>query len=185
MCPVIVCADSGITSPSFYNFRATGLYLSGSLTDVLPYNPICAVMNIRKWIREIDELQDCKVTVPIIADENKEILKNYGCTKERPPFSKLEVCSNGMFMVDTDKIVRLALRYSPSIGRNFYEMLRSFDALQLSTYHKVVTPVNWCVGQDVFVEPSVDNDTASAMLPKGYVEIKPWFRLTPAPDTGV
>jgi len=140
------------------------------------------VMNIRKWIRDIEELQDCKVTLPIIGDDLKDIIKSYGCTKSLPPYYNLDIFSCGMFLIDTDKIIRTATRYSPSIGRNFYEALRSFDALQLATYHKVVCPVNWCVGQDVFVDPNVDNDTASAMLPKGFVEIKPWFRLTPAPD---
>ena len=61
-------------------------------------------------------------------------------------------------------------------------MLRSYDALQLTTYQKVVCPSNWCLGQDVFVDPSIPNDEANRMLPKGYVEIKPWFRLTPAPE---
>ena len=68
------------------------------------------------------------------------------------------------------------------IGRNFYEILRAFDALQLTTYHKVVTPVNWCVGQDVFVSNTIDNEVASAVLQKGFVEIKPWFRLTGVPE---
>ena len=68
------------------------------------------------------------------------------------------------------------------IGRNFYEIIRSFDALQLTTYHKVIAPSNWCEGQDVFVSNTIDNTKATQMLPKGFVEIRPWFRLTGAPD---
>lgn len=145
---------------------------------------VCAdsVTNIRKWIRDIEELQDCKVNIPIVSDPEMSVLKKYGVTKSLPPFYNLEIYSTGAFLIDTDKIIRLSMKYSPSIGKNFYELLRSYDALQLATYQKVVCPSNWCIGQDVFVDTSIANDEATRMLPKGFVEIKPWFRLTPAPD---
>ena len=69
-----------------------------------------------------------------------------------------------------------------SIGRNFYEILRAFDALQLVTYHKVVCPANWGSGQDVMVNNDLSNEEAGKILTKGFVTIKPWFRLTPCPE---
>lgn len=69
------------------------------------------------------------------------------------------------------------------LGRNIYEIIRLYDALQLATYHQVVCPVNWSLGQDCIVNPSVSDRQANQMLPKGFVAIKPWFRLTPSPDS--
>ena len=123
-----------------------------------------------------------------------------------PPYGEPQVLSTGVFLIDIDKRIRVSMRYSPNVGtcaalltiivttsslffwrcyaagRNFYEMIRAFDALQLATYHKVVCPANWGAGQDVLVSNDVSSEAATAALPKGFVAIKPWFRLTPCPD---
>ena len=113
------------------------------------------------------------------------------------------VMSHGVFLVDIDKRVRSTMKYglttgtlpvdpsSPYIsrcncpdmsGRNFYEMIRLYDATQLATYYSVVVPANWSNGQDVIVNNAVSDEEADKTITKGYVAIKPWFRLTPAPD---
>jgi alkyl hydroperoxide reductase subunit AhpC len=89
------------------------------------------------------------------------------------------VTANGMFLVDIDKRIRAAFKYSPSTGRNLYEILRLYDALHLVTHHRVVCPVNWAHGQEVVLHPSVRADEAAQFR---YAEIKPWFRLTSAPE---
>lgn len=110
-------------------------------------------------------------------------IMQYGCTKTLPPLYNTEVTSHGTFLVDVDKVVRLSMHYSPSIGRNIYEILRAFDALQLATHHKVICPSNWSQGQELFVHNAVPSDQAGALFPKGFVEIKPWFRVTPVPES--
>jgi len=81
---------------------------------------IYIVTNIRKWIRDIEELQDCKVNIPIVSDPEMSVLIKYGVTKSLPPFYNLEVYSTGAFLIDTDKIIRLSMKYSPSIGKVVY-----------------------------------------------------------------
>lgn len=119
-----------------------------------------------------------------------------GCAKISPITEELVTMSNSVFIIDIDKRVRSILKYSSliglfcsfmvidySIGRNFYEIIRQYDALQMVTYHSVVCPANWSLGQDCFVNPDISDKQANNMLPKGFVAIKPWFRLTPAPDS--
>jgi len=79
-------------------------------------------------------------------------------------------------------VLTLFLQYPSSTGRNFYEIIRTIDAIQLTLFHKVATPVNWMQGEDVFVKNDVSANQAIAMFPKGFVEIKEWFRITPQPD---
>eukprot|EP01041_Mallomonas_annulata_P002612 gene2612-5105_t len=143
------------------------------------------VSNYRRWIKEIEELQAVKVTIPLISNPDLSLLEKYGCARPTPPHGNLQILSTGIFLIDIDKRIRVAMRYSPSVGRNFYEIIRAFDALQLVTYHKVSCPSNWGSGQDVFVHNDIDSEEATKILPKGFVAIKPWFRLTPCPDASL
>lgn len=90
-----------------------------------------------------------------------------------------QVVSNGLFLIDIDKRFRASMRYSTAVGRNFYEIVRLYDALQLVTNHRVVTPANWCSGQEVMVNPQADE---AELQNYRYAAIKPWFKLTNAPD---
>jgi thioredoxin-dependent peroxiredoxin len=106
-----------------------------------------------------------------------------GCAKVSPITEDYVTTSSAIFVIDIDKRIRTIIKYSPLIGRNFYEVIRQYDALQLATYHSVVCPANWSLGQDCFVNPDIPDKRANAILPKGFVPIRPWFRLTPAPDS--
>lgn len=141
-----------------------------------------AVSSYRRWIKDIEELQGVKVNIPLIADTDCSLLKQYGCARPTPPSGLFQVTCNCILLVDIAKRVRVSMRYTPTVGRNFYEVIRAFDALQLVTYHKVVSPANWGSGQDVMVHNDISSEDAAKTLPKGFITIKPWFRLTPCPD---
>ncbi|CAN0248230.1 unnamed protein product, partial [Phaeothamnion confervicola] len=87
-----------------------------------------------------------------------------------------------LLVADIDKRVRLVSHYPATVGQNYYEVLRAIDAIQLATFHQVSVPANWKEGEDVFVAPSVPAAEAPRMFPKGLMDIKPWFRVTPQPD---
>ena len=87
-----------------------------------------------------------------------------------------------VFVIGTDKKVKLIITYPASTGRNFDELLRVIDSLQLTAYHKVATPANWNNGEDVVISPSITNEEIPAMFPKGHKEIKPYLRMTPQPN---
>ena len=101
---VILCADSGYTC-----------CILSRCFIILSW--LLLVVNIRKWIREIEEVQNCKVVVPILSDENKDTIAKYGCTKSLPPFYDVEIYSNGLFLIDIDKIIRLGMKYSVTVGK--------------------------------------------------------------------
>lgn len=137
-----------------------------------------SVANYRKWIKDIDELQSTRVTMPILSDPDCKVLSQWGCARIAPD-GHANVVANGIFLIDIDKRIRSSFRYSPSTGRNLYEILRVFDALQLVTHHRVVCPVNWASGQEVIIHPEVRADEAAQFR---FAEIKPWFRLTSPPE---
>ena len=85
-------------------------------------------------------------------------------------------------IISPDKKVKLTLTYPPSTGRNFEEILRVIDSLQLTAYHKVATPANWKHGEEVVISPAVSNEDAKGLFPKGYKEVKPYLRMTPQPN---
>lgn len=132
----------------------------------------------REWIKDIDETQNANVRYPIIADVDKKVSTLYGMIH---PNTDANLTVRSVFMIDPDRKVKLMLTYPPSTGRNFPELLRALDSLQLTAYHKVATPADWKNGEDVVVSPSISTEDAKKMFPKGVKEIKPYLRITPQP----
>jgi alkyl hydroperoxide reductase subunit AhpC len=131
-----------------------------------------------EWIKDINEVQDTVVNFPIIADEDKKVSKLYDMIH---PNADTNLTVRSVFIIAPDKSVKLTLTYPASTGRNFYELLRVVDSLQLTAYHKVATPANWEHGQDVVVSPAISTPDAKEMFKKGVTEIKPYLRMTPDP----
>lgn len=131
-----------------------------------------------EWIKDINEVQNTTVNFPIIADEDKKVSTLYDMIHPKAD-SNLTVRS--VFIIAPDKTVKLILTYPASTGRNFYELLRVIDSLQLTAYHKVATPANWEHGNDVVVSPAIPTKEARELFAKGVKEIKPYLRMTPDP----
>lgn len=131
------------------------------------------------WIKDINETQNTVVNFPIIADEDHKVAELYDMIHPNAD-SKLTVRS--VFIIDPSKKVKLTLTYPASTGRNFDELLRVIDSLQLTAYHKVATPANWNQGDDCVIVPAVKNEEIADLFPKGHKEVKPYLRLTPQPN---
>lgn len=131
------------------------------------------------WINDINETQNTVVNFPIIADENKEVSILYDMIHPNAD-DKLTVRS--VFIIGPDKKIKLMITYPASTGRNFNEILRVIDSLQLTAYHKVATPANWVNGEDCVIVPAVSDEEAEKTFPKGFNKIKPYLRLTPQPN---
>ena len=131
-----------------------------------------------EWIKDINEIQNTTVNFPIIADEDKKVSDLYDMIH---PNADNNLTVRSVFIIAPDKTVKLTLTYPASTGRNFYELLRVIDSLQLTAYHKVATPANWEHGQDVVVSPSIPTNEAREMFTKGVEEIRPYLRMTPDP----
>jgi len=133
----------------------------------------------RNWVNDINETQHVTMNFPIIADENRNVATLYDMIHPNAD-SKLTVRS--VFVIDPDKKVKLTITYPAATGRNFDELLRVIDSLQLTAYHKVATPANWVHGEDCVIVPSVSNEEIAALFPKGHTEVKPYLRMTPQPN---
>lgn len=131
------------------------------------------------WIKDINETQHTTVNFPIIADEDGKIADLYDMIHPNEN-SKLTVRS--VFIIDPDKVIKLIITYPASTGRNFEELLRVIDSLQLTAYHKVATPANWKHGEDVVVSPAISTEDARNIFKKGVTEVKPYLRMTPQPN---
>jgi alkyl hydroperoxide reductase subunit AhpC len=131
-----------------------------------------------EWIKDINEVQQTVVNFPIIADEDKSVSNLYDMIH---PKADNNLTVRSVFIIAPDKTVKLILTYPASTGRNFYELLRVIDSLQLTAYHKVATPANWDKGQDVVVSPAIPTAEAKELFEKGVEEIKPYLRMTPDP----
>ncbi|MDT0552746.1 peroxiredoxin [Urechidicola vernalis] len=131
------------------------------------------------WIKDINETQNTTVNFPIIADEDRKVSELYDMIHPNAD-SKLTVRS--VFIIGDDKKVKLTITYPASTGRNFDELLRVIDSLQLTAYHKVATPANWNPGEDVVVSPAIPTDKAKEIFTKGVKEVKPYLRMTPQPN---
>lgn len=131
------------------------------------------------WINDINETQDVEVTFPIVADENRSIAEAYDMIH---PNASVNATVRSLFIIDPDKKIRLIITYPASTGRNFQEILRVIDSLQLTTYHSVATPADWKDGEDVVVLPSIKTEDIPAKFPKGHKVVKPYLRLTPQPN---
>ena len=131
------------------------------------------------WVDDINETQNTTVNFPIIADEDRKVATLYDMIH---PNSDDKLTVRSVFVIDPDKKVKLTITYPASTGRNFDELLRVIDSLQLTAYHKVATPANWNIGDDCVIVPSVLDEDIPALFPKGYIEVKPYLRLTPQPN---
>ena len=131
------------------------------------------------WINDINETQNTTINYPIIADADKTVANRYGMIH---PNANAKVTVRTVFMVDPHKKLRLTLTYPPSTGRNFNELLRVLDSLQLTDNYSVATPANWEDGEAVVVAPSIPTEMAEQKFPKGVTEIKPYLRMTPQPN---
>ena len=131
------------------------------------------------WIKDINETQNTTVNFPIIADEDKKVADLYDMIHPNA-LSNLTVRS--VFIIAPDKTIKLMITYPASTGRNFDELLRVIDSLQLTAYHKVATPANWQNGDDCVVVPGVKTEDIPKIFPKGFKEVKPYLRLTPQPN---
>jgi len=147
-----------------------------------------AVDNHKKWSQDIKETQGHAPNFPMIGDPTLAISKLWGMlpaetkgtSEGRTPADNHTV--RNVFVIGPDKKVKLILVYPMTTGRNFDEVLRVIDSLQLTAKHKVATPVNWKPGEDVIIMPSVSDDDAKGKFPKGWKAIKPYLRLTPQPN---
>ncbi|MEM7550923.1 MAG: peroxiredoxin [Bacteroidota bacterium] len=131
------------------------------------------------WIKDINETQSTTVNFPIIADEDKKVSDLYDMIH---PNADNTLTVRSVFIIDPDKKVKLILVYPASTGRNFDEIIRVIDSLQLTAYHKVATPANWNNGEDCVIIPAVANEEIPELFPKGHTEVKPYLRTTPQPN---
>lgn len=132
------------------------------------------------WISDINETQNTAVNFPILADKDRKISALYGFIH---PNASETLTVRSLLIIDPNKKVRLIITYPASTGRNFNEILRVVDSLQLTDSHKVATPANWQHGDDVVIVPSLkDEDEIRQRFPKGYTAVKPYLRLTPQPE---
>lgn len=131
------------------------------------------------WVNDINETQSCTVNYPIIADPDKKIAEMYDMIH---PNALNNLTVRSVFIVGPDKKVKLTLTYPASTGRNFAEILRVIDSLQLTANYQVATPVDWKHGDDCVVVPAIKTEDIPAKFPKGHKVIKPYLRTTPQPD---
>ena len=127
------------------------------------------------WIKDINETQNVEVNFPLIADEDRSIAEMYDMIH---PNTAEKTTVRTVFVIGPDKKIKLTLTYPPSTGRNFLEILRVIDSLQLTAYESVATPADWNDGDDVVVLPSVSDEEAEKKFPKGVRKVKPYLRLT-------
>lgn len=133
-----------------------------------------------EWIKDIEETQNTVVGFPIIADEDKKVAGLYDMIH---PNQSGTMTVRSLFIVDPKKKVRLIITYPMSTGRNFVEVLRVIDALQLTDNYSVATPGNWCDGDDVIIPLTIQDEAViKQKFPKGYVALRPYLRITPQPN---
>ena len=132
------------------------------------------------WSKDIEETQGAKLNFPLIADPDKKVSNLYGMIH---PNASDTFTVRSVFVIDPARKVRLTLTYPASTGRNFDEVLRVIDSLQLTDKYKVATPVNWKQGQDVIIVPSVKDEDAKKLFPAGWKALKPYLRIVSQPKT--
>jgi thioredoxin-dependent peroxiredoxin len=138
------------------------------------------VASHKKWTADIDDTQKTTVNFPILGDQDRKVSNLYGMIH---PNANDTLTVRSVFVIDPNKKVRLLITYPASTGRNFDEILRVVDSLQLTDSHSVATPANWKDGQDVIIVPSLqDPEVLKAKFPKGYTVVRPYLRTTPQPN---
>ena len=138
-----------------------------------------SVESHKGWINDINETQGVEVNFPIIGDENREIALAYDMIH---PNASLTATVRSLFIIAPDKTIKLMITYPASTGRNFQEILRVIDSLQLTANYGVATPVDWKDGEDVVIVPAIKTEDAAAKFPKGFTIVKPYLRMTPQPN---
>jgi thioredoxin-dependent peroxiredoxin len=166
-----VCTtELGATARLKSEFAKRGVKVIGLSVD--------SVEDHNGWKRDIEQTQGAKVEFPMIADPELEIAELYDMIH---PNASDRFTVRSVFVIDPNKKIRLTVNYPASTGRNFDEILRVIDSLQLTDKYKVATPANWQQGQDVIIVPSVSNDDAHELFPSGWKEVKPYLRVVPQP----
>ncbi len=132
-----------------------------------------------EWIKDINETQNTTVNFPIIADEDKRVAELYDMIH---PNASESFTVRSVFIIGPDKKIKLTLTYPASTGRNFDELLRVIDSLQLTANYSVATPTNWKDGDKVVISTSVKDEDIATKFPKGYERVKPYLRMTPQPN---
>jgi len=138
-----------------------------------------SVASHAEWIKDINQTQNTLVNFPVIADPIFEVSKLYGFVH---PNASDKFTVRSVVIISPDKKVKLLITYPASTGRNFDEILRVIDSLQLTANYNVATPANWKNGEDVVVIPAIKTEDIAAKFPKGFTEIKPYLRTTPQPN---
>lgn len=131
------------------------------------------------WVKDINETQNCNVDFPIIADPDKKVATLYNMIH---PNASTSATVRSVYFIGPDKTIKAIITYPASTGRNFTEILRVIDSLQLTARHSVATPVDWKVGEDVIIAPSVEQEDVEGKFPRGHRVIKPYLRYTPQPE---
>ncbi len=131
------------------------------------------------WIKDIEETQKTTVNFPIIADPDRKVANMYDMIH---PNAIDNLTVRSVFVIGPDKKVKLTLTYPASTGRNFDELLRVVDSLQLTAKYSVATPANWKDGEDCIISPAVNDEEADKKFPKGYTSVRPYLRVTPQPN---
>ena len=132
-----------------------------------------------EWRKDINDTQNCNVGFPLIADEDRKVALLYDMIH---PNASATATVRSLFIIGPDKLVKLMITYPASTGRNFYEVLRVVDSLQLTAGYSVATPADWKGGEDVIVVPAVSTEDAIKKFPKGVKVVKPYLRYTPQPN---
>ena len=132
------------------------------------------------WICDINETQNTKMNFPIIADPDKKVANLYDMIH---PNADDTATVRSVFIIGPDKKIKLTLTYPASTGRNFFELLRVIDSLQLTSKHRLATPANWENGQDCIISPAVKDAEIPALFPQGHRAVKPYLRYTPQPNS--
>jgi alkyl hydroperoxide reductase subunit AhpC len=138
-----------------------------------------ALDNHAGWAADIEETQGAKLNFPVIADSDRKVADLYDMIH---PNANDTLTVRSVFIIGADKKVKLIITYPASTGRNFDEILRVIDSLQLTANYQVATPVNWKEGEDVIIVPAVSDEDAKAKFPKGWKTLKPYLRVTPQPN---
>jgi alkyl hydroperoxide reductase subunit AhpC len=138
-----------------------------------------SVADHKRWVGDIQETQGKSIDYPILGDPDRKVATLYDMIH---PKANDTFTVRSVFIIDPNKKIRLILTYPASAGRNFTELLRVLDSMQLTDKFKVATPADWKDGQDVIIAPAVTNDEAKKLFPKGFKELKPYLRFTPQPN---
>lgn len=166
-----VCTtELGYTAKLKPEFEKRGVKVLGLSVDPIEEHTV--------WAKDIAETQGTALNFPLLADPTGEIARKYDMIH---PNADNTLTVRSVFVIGPDKKVKLKIEYPASTGRNFDEVLRVIDSLQLTAKHQVATPVNWKNGEDVIIVPSVSNEAAREKYPEGWKELKPYLRIVPQP----